>query len=82
MTPSLTTTSHELAHRSGNGIDVTLVWVRRGGVDETVVRVTDHRKRAYFEIPAEADRALDVYDHPFAYRDLSTVDSEASRPAA
>jgi hypothetical protein len=76
------TTMKELAHRSADGIDVTLVWVRSHGVDYTVVYVSDHREGTYFEIPAEAHLALDVYYHPYAYRDFSTVDYEDSRLAA
>jgi hypothetical protein len=73
----------ELAHRSGDGVEVTLVWVRgEGDGDETVVCVSDHREGAYFEIPTEAYLALDVYYHPFAYRDFSTVDYEDTRLAA
>jgi hypothetical protein len=75
-------TRAELAHRSNGGIDVTLVWVHRGGVDEILVCVSDHRRGAYFEIPAEAHLALDVYYHPFFYRDFSTVDYEDRRRAA
>jgi hypothetical protein len=76
------TTRNELAQRSGDGVEVTLVWVRRGGVDTTLVCVSDYREGAYFEIPAEAHLALDVYYHPFAYRDFSTVDYEDIRLAA
>lgn len=61
-------TMRELAHRSGDGVDVTLVWVRRDGADETIVLVRDDREGTYFEIPTEAELALDVYYHPFAYR--------------
>jgi hypothetical protein len=75
-------TMQELAHRSGDGVDVTLLWVRIGDADETLVRVTDHRDGAYFEIQAEPRRALDVYNHPFAYRNLSTVNNEEGRLAA
>ena len=64
----------ELAHRSSDGIDVTLVWVRGQGADKTVVLVCDRRNGSYFEIPAETYLALDVYYHPFVYRDFSTVD--------
>jgi hypothetical protein len=80
-TPQMITLK-ELAHRCGDGVDVTLVWVRNGGVDQTLVCVSDHRGCAYFEIPAEPHLALDVYYHPFAYRDFSTVDYEDSRLAA
>ena len=76
---SKTGTRTELAHRSGGGVDVTLHWVRERGADEALVCVTDRREGAYFEIPAETYRALDVYYHPFAYRDFSTVDREERR---
>jgi hypothetical protein len=74
MTELSTTTRTELAHRSSAGTDVTLVWVRADGEDKAVVCVRDMQEGAYFEIPAEPRLALDVYYHPFAYRDGSTVD--------
>ena len=52
------------------------------GPEEILVCVSDHRDGAYFEIPAEPHLALDVYYHPFAYRDFSTVDYEDIRLAA
>jgi hypothetical protein len=76
MTSLPLSTRTELAQRSSGGIDVTLVWVRRGGGDETVVCVCDRREGAYFEIPAEPELALDVYYHPFAYREISAADCE------
>jgi hypothetical protein len=72
----------ELAHRSGDGMDVTLLWLQGADQDKVVVCVCDRREGAYFDIPAEAHLALDVYYHPFAYRDFSTVDCEDSRLAA
>lgn len=82
MSSAPPTTRAELAHRSNAGIDVTLVWVRCEGADEARVCVCDHREGAYFEIPAEPCLALDVYYHPFAYRDFSTVAYEDRRLAA
>jgi hypothetical protein len=82
MTASRTTTRTELAHRSNAGIDVSLMWVRRNRKDAALVCVWDYIEDAYFEIPAEAHLALDVYYHPFFYRDFSTIDHEASRFAA
>jgi hypothetical protein len=61
----------ELAHRSTEDLDVTLVWVQDSGEDKAVVWVCDRRERAFFEIPAEPYLALDVYYHPFAYREFS-----------
>lgn len=77
-----TTTCTELAQRSSAGIDVTLVWVQDGGPDRALVCVCDRREGAYFEIPTEPYRALDVYYHPFAYRDYSAIDYDDSRLAA
>jgi hypothetical protein len=79
MTKLSTTRRTELADRSIDGVDVTLVWVQGDGEEEAVVCVSDRRDGAYFEIPAEPRLALDVYYHPFAYRDFSTMD-EDSRP--
>jgi hypothetical protein len=75
-------TRTELAHRSSTGIDVTLLWLRDGDTDEALVCVSDRRNGAYFEIPAKPYLALDVYYHPFAYRDFGLVDYEDSRLAA
>jgi hypothetical protein len=77
-----THTPMELAQRSSEGLDVTLVWVQEGGEDKAVVCVCDRREGAYFEIPTEPNLALDVYYHPFAYRDFSIVDYEDSRLTA
>jgi hypothetical protein len=63
----------ELANRLNDGLDVRLVWAKRDGRDEVIVRVTDFREGDYFEILAEPARALDVYHHPFAFRDGSAV---------
>jgi hypothetical protein len=71
----------ELAHRWSEDLDVRLVWVREGREDKIVVWVCDRRQGAYFEIPAEPYLALDVYYHPFAYRDFSSVDYDSSRLA-
>ena len=80
MTEQPTTEWTELAHRVNHGIDVTLVWIHRNGVDETLVSVYDAHEGAYFEIRAEPDRAHDVYRHPFAY--LHSNEFEPSRLAA
>jgi hypothetical protein len=75
------TTRIELAHRASAGIDVTLVWLQ-GGCDRALVCVCDQAEGAYFEIPAEPQLALDVYYHPYFYRDFSTVDYQDTRLAA
>jgi hypothetical protein len=82
MTSLSRTPRTELAHRSGDGLDVTLSWARHDGEDEIVVSVADLREGSYFEIPVEPSLALAAYHHPFAYRELSTVDYRDSRLAA
>ena len=77
-----TTTRTELAHRSSDGVDVTLVWVQDDGDDKVVVCVCDCREGAYLEFPTEPHLARAVYYHPFAYRDFNTVDCEDPRLAA
>ena len=66
----------ELARRTSGGIEVTLLWSRAEGLDETVIGVYDRQAEAYFEIPAAPRVALEVYHHPFFYRDFSTLDYE------
>jgi hypothetical protein len=82
MTMQSRTTRTELANRSGAGIEVTLVWAQSNGIDELLVCVSDIRAGAYFEIASEASSALDVYYHPYAYRDDSSIDYEDRRLAA
>ena len=77
-----THTPTELAHRSSNGIEVTLIWMHADDDDKALVCVCDRREGAYFEIRAERYLALDVYYHPFAYRDFSTFDYKDIRLAA
>ena len=56
----------ELAHRSSNGIDVTLLW--NPGDASLAVLVFDTRNDDCLEVPVEeGDDALDVFHHPFAY---------------
>ncbi len=74
------TRMEELAHRSGDGLDVTLYW--RRGPKRVSVCVCDHRRGAYFEIRPPADRALDAFYHPYAYTASSTLHFEDERLAA
>jgi hypothetical protein len=55
----------ELAYRSGNGLEVSLLWDPSD--DSLSVCVADTREGARYEIPVEDARPLDVFDHPFAY---------------
>jgi hypothetical protein len=70
----------ELAHRSNDGLDVTLFWHPATG--ELTICVSDQRRGAYFEFEPEASDALDSFYHPYSYASLSSVHYEDSRLAA
>jgi hypothetical protein len=55
----------ELHHRSADGIEVSLLWSRL--TNSLTVAVEDSRSGVSFELPTPAEKALDVFEHPFAY---------------
>jgi hypothetical protein len=55
----------ELAFRESNGLAVSLVWHRT--TDSVTVIVSDLSSGGTFEIAAPASKAMDVFEHPFAY---------------
>jgi hypothetical protein len=62
---SLLTLPRELAHRSANGVDVTLMWdpVANG----VSVIVVDHLAGDVFEVEVGDENPMHVFDHPFVY---------------
>ncbi len=64
-TKTQTDTARELAHRAGDGLDVTLVWYPDS--DRIAVRVSDARTGDSFEAEAPRESALEAFEHPFAY---------------
>jgi hypothetical protein len=63
---STTIERRELAHRSGDGIDVAVLW--SASTDSLTVAVLDERSGAAFELVVETGtEALDVFRHPFAH---------------
>jgi hypothetical protein len=59
------TTYTELHHRSADGIEVSLLW--SSVTNALRVAVEDSRSGVSFELHAPAEKALDVFEHPFAY---------------
>jgi hypothetical protein len=55
----------ELARRESGGIEVSLWWSPLSG--RLAVSVVDHRGGDAFDVPARADEALEVFNHPYAY---------------
>jgi hypothetical protein len=61
-----TTVIRELDHRSGDGIEVWLLWAPAD--DRAIVSVRDAKAGEAFEIEVEpTENAMDVFHHPFAY---------------
>jgi hypothetical protein len=59
-------TFRELAHRSTDGIDVSLRWW--SGADRLSVRVVDAEAGTEFEFEVgTGDHPLDAFHHPFAF---------------
>ena len=66
MTATTTTLIRELDSRSGDGLEVRLLW--RPQDNAVLVAVADSRSGETFAIEVrEGDDALHVFHHPFAY---------------
>jgi hypothetical protein len=56
----------ELDSRSGNGVDVALLWEQRD--NRAIVAVVDHESGEAFVLDVhENDDAIDMFHHPYAY---------------
>jgi hypothetical protein len=55
----------QLAYRSGDGIEVSLLWSRP--TDTLTVTVADLRTGELIEFSPPRDKGLDAFYHPFAY---------------
>ena len=55
----------ELAYRLNDGIEVSLLWDTR--TNHLIVRVGDQKAGDSFRFVVESDRALDAFEHPYAY---------------
>jgi hypothetical protein len=55
----------ELASRTSNGLDVTLLWLRDH--NDVHVRVIDARAEEAFEFTVTGENALEAFYHPYAY---------------
>ena len=65
MAGDATNPYRELAYRLNDGVEVVLFWQQN--TDDLTVAVSDERRRAYFELAAAPDQALDVFNHPYAH---------------
>jgi hypothetical protein len=63
--PHRTKRWEELASRTSNGLEVTLLWQRDEG--NVHVRVIDARTDEAFELTVAGESALEAFYHPYAY---------------
>jgi hypothetical protein len=57
--------ARELSYRSNDGLEVWLLWSKPEG--RLFVLVVDSKTGDSFEIDVDSDRALDAFEHPYAY---------------
>jgi hypothetical protein len=72
MTATTINQRTELAHRTSEGIDISLFWHQPSG--RVTVSVIDERTNDGFELEVDGRRALDAFNHPYAYKAWSTAD--------
>ena len=69
----------ELAHRSSDGVEVSLLWSPDDG--RLTVLVVDTKLGEVFDLPLTDERPLDVFHHPYAYAPPGAA-SPTARPSA
>ena len=65
MTPTAHTERRELAHRTGDGIEVTLFWTK--STDRITIEVLDSRSGQRLDFAVDRHAALDAFNHPYVY---------------
>jgi hypothetical protein len=65
MTPTAFTKRRELAHRTSDGIEVTLLWSKPSS--RVIIAVLDTRSNEALEFDVDGSAALDAFNHPYAY---------------
>jgi hypothetical protein len=65
MATSAATERRELAHRTTNGIEVTLLWTK--STNTVAIAVVDSHSGDELEFDVDGSQALDAFTHPYAY---------------
>ena len=65
MTPTAPTERRELAHRTSDGIEVTLFWSK--STDRITLEILDLRSGERLEFDVDRHAALDAFKHPYVY---------------
>ena len=80
MAASTATERRELAHRTTNGIEVTLLWAE--STNTVTIAVADTHSGEELEFDVDGSRALDAFNHPYAYATTARVgNAKATRLA-
>jgi hypothetical protein len=66
------TSTHELDHRSNDGLEVSLLW--EAETNRVTVTVFDAKSGDYFDLEVDPAQALDAFHHPYAYAASRGVD--------
>ncbi|MGN6871147.1 MAG: hypothetical protein ACTHMY_22360 [Solirubrobacteraceae bacterium] len=75
MTATASSERRELAHRTSDGIDVTLFWIKTS--DRVTIAVLDTRSGEILEFEVAGSAALDAFNHPYAYAYAARRDHRA-----
>jgi hypothetical protein len=75
MTTTSFTDRRGLAHRTSDGIEVTLFWSELSG--QVTVAVLDTPSDEALEFDVDGSAALDAFNHPYAYAATQRVRSVA-----
>lgn len=65
MTTTPISERRELAHRTSDGIEVSLLWSKAS--DRITIAVVDTRSDEALEFEVDGGAALDAFNHPYAY---------------
>lgn len=77
MAATAITKRRELAHRTGDGIDVSLFWSKPS--NWVTIAVVDTRSNEALEFDVDGSAALDAFNHPYAYAAALDVRSSSRR---
>ena len=78
MTTVEVTERRELAHRTNDGIDVTLFWSRAS--NRVTISVFHARSATALEFEVDGADALDAFNHPYAYAATGAARHIATAP--
>jgi len=80
MTATAFTKRRELAHRSSDGIEVTLFWSKPSS--RVTIAVLDSFCDEALEFEVDGGAALDAFNHPYAYAAARRGQRVATTPAS